>query len=152
MHEIEKKFIINNIPDTSMFKHHKLRQGYVSLDSNGTEVRIREKNDQFFLTVKSSGGLVRTEVEIEIDNDNFNNLWLLCENRIIQKTRFLIPAENSIVYELDIFEGSLCGLAILEIEFDSVESAKNFSPPSWFGEEVTNNKKYKNKNLAVYGI
>jgi len=41
---------------------------------------------------------------------------------------------------------------VTEIEFDNIEDAENFKPLDWFGEEVTYNEKYKNKNLARYGL
>ena len=40
---------------------------------------------------------------------------------------------------------------IVEVEFKSLEDANKFIIPAWFGEEVTNNDKYKNKNLIFRG-
>ena len=53
--------------------------------------------------------------------------------------------------EIDIFLGALYGLKICEVEFSTEEEAKSFVPPVWFGAEVTNDSRFKNKNLALKG-
>ena len=54
--EIELKFLVKQMPDKlSDFEVHQIKQGYVSLGEDGTEVRLREKDGKFFLTVKSGG-------------------------------------------------------------------------------------------------
>jgi CYTH domain-containing protein len=49
--------------------------------------------------------------------------------------------------------GTLLALPSLhaEIEFESAEESGRFSPPKWFGDEVTNDKHYKNSGLALHG-
>ena len=53
--------------------------------------------------------------------------------------------------ELDIYCGDLTGLITAEVEFDTLEQQVNFVPPSWFGEDVTENERYKNRNLSAKG-
>jgi CYTH domain-containing protein len=59
--------------------------------------------------------------------------------------------ENGYQLELDVYQGSLAGLVVAEIEFESVEESQRFSLPSWFGTEVTEDKHYKNSHLAMKG-
>ena len=66
----------------------------------------------------------------------------------IEKTRYLIPYNDKLTIELDIFHGKLAPLMLAEVEFDSVEEANAFTPPDWFGEDVTNSSKYHNSNLS----
>jgi len=73
------------------------------------------------------------------------------KTRIVKKTRYYIPY-NNVQIELDIFEGKLEGLVVAEVEFKSFDDIKNFITPSWFGLDVTDDKRYKNKNLAIYGL
>ena len=50
--EIELKFLVKQMPDRlSDFEVHQIKQGYVSLGEDGTEVRLREKDGKFILTV-----------------------------------------------------------------------------------------------------
>ena len=66
----------------------------------------------------------------------------------IEKTRYLIPYAEKHTIELDVFHGALAPLVLAEVEFSSVEEADAFTPPSWFGEDVTNCSKYHNSNLS----
>ncbi|MNL87284.1 hypothetical protein D3C87_2163670 [compost metagenome] len=38
-------------------------------------------------------------------------------------------------------------LAVLEVEFDSLEEAESFVAPEWFGKDVSVEKKYSNKTV-----
>ena len=49
------------------------------------------------------------------------------------------------------FGGGLDGLIIAEVEFDSPESLTGFTPPGWFGTEVTDDGRYSNASLALHG-
>ena len=50
--------------------------------------------------------------------------------------------------ELDVFEGDLAPLTLVEVEFDSVDAANEFTAPDWFGEDVTESGKYHNSYLS----
>ena len=50
--------------------------------------------------------------------------------------------------ELDIFHGKFEGLILAEVEFPSLEEAKNFTPPEYFGEDVTFSTEYHNSTLS----
>ena len=52
---------------------------------------------------------------------------------------------------MDIYHLGLEGLRTVEVEFTTEEEARAFIRPSWFGEDVTNDKSYKNKMLALNG-
>ena len=45
--------------------------------------------------------------------------------------------------------GDLKSLVLVEVEFFTTEQADNFKPTDWFGREVTVDKRYKNKSLAM---
>ena len=68
----------------------------------------------------------------------------------VTKTRYFIE-ENNYTYELDVYN-NIDNLLTVEVEFESQEDAENFSVPEWFGEEITNIKEFKNKNLAHKGF
>lgn len=152
MNEIERKFLVIRermpLPVTGM----EIMQGYVAIEPEGAEVRLREKGDKILLTVKSSGSMTRAEAETEITREQFDTLWPFTLGRRIEKMRYDIPLGGGLTCELDIFSGGLRGLVMAEVEFTDEDSAKAFQPPEWFGEEVTDDKRYKNKNLAVRGL
>lgn len=148
--EIERKFLLktyseNNYPK---LKTEFIIQSYVSLTENA-EVRIRkvETNNEiveYTMAYKNGTGLVREEVEFEIDKDTYENL--IKDSVAINKVRYYINIQGSEV-SIDVYMGDLSGLIIAEVEFETEEEAEQFTPPSEFIEEVTNDNKYKNKNL-----
>ncbi len=145
--EIERKFFVKELSSNLMqFPFKNLTQGYLSFDP---EIRIRSMNDiEFYLTQKGKGDLSRPEEEIPIAEKTFTILSNLISGRVIEKRRYYISLGIDMTAELDIYSGELDGLSTIEIEFETEEQAMNFSIPDWFGEEVTFNKRYKNKNLA----
>ena len=148
--EIERKWLVRDLPKLADLKHELIVQGYLSISSDGTEVRIRRMGDRCFETVKSLGGLTRDEIEIEISQVQFLALWLATKGRRLEKKRYTMK-EHGVQRELDVYQGPLAGLVVVEIEFESAEESHRFAPPSWFGKEVTEDKHYKNSHLALKG-
>jgi adenylate cyclase len=150
--EIERKFLVKELPENlHQYPSTEIIQGYFAITKDGTEVRLRKKGERYFQTVKSGFGLQRVEAEIEISKDQFEKLWPMTEGKRIEKVRFEID-HSGIKIELDIYSGILNGLIVAEVEFPSIEQAKSFIPPNWFGKEVTEDERYKNRNLVLYGI
>ncbi len=150
--EIERKFLVEQPPpDLESHPSGEIEQGYVAITDDGVEVRLRRYDGRAFLTIKSAGELQRAEEEIEIDERRFRSLWPLTEGRRIEKRRYRIPASGGTTIELDVYAGSLAGLIVAEVEFDSEAAARAFEPPPWFGSEVTEDSRYKNRRLAVEG-
>ena len=87
---------------------------------------------------------------MELDGEDFDELWPLTEGRRLRKRRHLIP-HGELEIELDVYEGDLDGLVVAETEFASEEEARAFEPPGWIGEEVTGDERYLNETLATRG-
>jgi len=144
--EIERKYLCNKLPNNfNNFKRLKISQGYICSEPT---IRIRKLNNSYFLTIKSKGEVSREELELEISQIEYNNLCEKVENNFVNKYRYLIPIENNLVAELDIYLDELKGLITIEVEFDSIEECNEFIPPDWFGEDISYKNEYKNVNLA----
>ena len=144
--EIERKFLLKNIPyELSELKSKHLEQGYINSDP---VVRIRRSDDKYFLTIKSSGLMKRIEVEKEITSEEYSELSTIARGRLIKKTRYLIPLENGLTMELDIFEGDLNGLIVAEVEFPTEEAALSFVPPEFVEKDVTSDNRFANVSLS----
>jgi CYTH domain-containing protein len=151
--EIERKFLVDEPPgDLDRYPSEPIQQGYLALTDEGVEVRVRRRGQQAALTVKSGGGRIRLEEEIEIDERRFASLWPLTESRRIEKVRHLVPAGSGLTIELDVYGGHLAGLVTAEVEFGSEDASEAFDPPEWLGPEVTDDPRYKNRALAVDGL
>lgn len=148
MKEIERKFLVRGpVPEGLVGRP--IRQGYITAASDTAEVRLRQKGEACFLTIKSGGGLVRDEHEIAIGAAEFETLWQLTEGRRVEKTRYTGRLADGLEFELDVFEGHLAPLMLVEVEFPSEAAARAFIPPDWFGEDVTEDKSYRNSALAL---
>jgi adenylate cyclase len=150
--EIERKFLVDDFPESlDRGQAEAVTQGYLAID-DAVEVRIRRRGDHFSLTVKQGGGRSRLEEELEIEAGRFERLWPLTEGRRIAKTRFVVPAPGGDEVEVDVYEDELDGLVTAEVEFPSEASAEAFEPPPWFGPDVTDDDRYKNRSLACNGL
>lgn len=152
--EIERKFLVSNLPELPD-KGTAFRQGYLAIEDS-VSLRVRDADQEgCTLTVKAGRGSVRTELEWPIGRDQFDALWELTAHRRIEKVRHTIPISpggtggTDLVAEVDVFHGRLEGLLIAEVEFESVESMDRFSPPDWFGSEVTDDVSYTNASLSM---
>ena len=145
--EIERKFLLSKLPPSlSPQRKAFMKQGYLAVDDN-REVRIRQLEKQFYLTVKQGSGLKRDEFEIPLSKRQFNALWLGTKSFRLEKTRFYYNV-NGRTLEIDQYHGALKGLFTAECEFSNVKDARNFQIPSFIDEEITFDYRYKNKNLA----
>ncbi len=149
--EIERKFCVREMPDLAICKGVDISQGYLVVDTEGTEVRLRRKGEQFYQTVKLGKGVKRTEVEVELHRAQFDLLWPLTAGRRVEKARYEVT-EGVGTIELDVYRGRLKGLVVAEVEFESVPESARFVPPPWFGRDVTDDDRYKNATLAQMGM
>lgn len=145
---------------------------------NFKEARIRQKTDnsnketKYYFTLKTDGTLSRTELEREISMTDYNNLKSLKTIGSLRKDRYAINIShpNFKIIEYDVYHDKHDGLFIVEVEFDSEEHAPDIIEymEKWIGHEmtnpllgsfavsrqnkgvnITNDKQYKNLNLAI---
>ena len=146
--EIERKFLVKQIPEgCTSFPCRQIEQAYLNTDP---VVRIRRDNDDYYLTYKGKGLLAREEYNLPLNKEAYFHLREKADGIILTKKRLLIPmkAYPHLTIELDIFEGAYEGLMLAEVEFSTKEEALSFTPPDWFGEDVTFSGEYQNSRLS----
>lgn len=156
--EIEKKFLVRELPDDlDSLEKKVIEQGYLCVEP---VVRIRRSNDDYILTYKSRFGIedkgaedvrVNHEMEVPLGREGYLHLKAKTDNHTIEKVRYLVPLDDGHTAELDIFSGVLKGLCIVEVEFKDENDAAEFSPPSWFGKNVSDDVRYTNSFLSTCG-
>ena len=153
MPEIERKFLIERDPPLTGVSAQRIEQGYVAIDADGTEVRVRRRaGDRLTLTIKSGDeGTTRAEVELALDEQEFADLWPLTAGRRICKDRYRVPLADGLTAEVDVYRAALDGLRVVEVEFDLPAASKRFRVPDWFGRELTDDARYRNRRLALDG-
>ena len=143
--EIERKFLVKEIPaNLNEYPYHMLEQGYLNTDP---VVRVRKEDDTYYLTYKGRGYIEKEEYNLPLNEDAYRHLLAKADGNIISKKRHLIPCPPYTI-ELDVFEAPFSPLIIAEVEFPSLEEAKAFTPPEWFGEDVTGDYHYSNSYLS----
>ena len=123
-----------------------------TLGPEGLELRIRQSDDNFFLTFKgkkglSTGGIHEFEYKI-----NEKTALLLLDNCdfLIAKTRYFVPLSDHLTVEVDVFEVP-SGLVLAEIEIPDIDHPLP-KLPHWMTKEVTGQPAYFNRVLAEQGF
>lgn len=175
--ELELKFLvdIDQLPDLEGVTYSDLRQGYLEI-TDTREDRIREKRAadgaaKYIHEIKedigAGDGTERRETAVPgFDAAAFEELWPQTEGRRIVKRRYEIPhtytdvrtgESVTVTIELDHYQGVNGVEWTAEVEFEAVggrsaaDMAAGFEPPVWFAQNITTDKRYKNKNLALNG-
>ena len=141
--EIERKFLVAASwrPTGS---GERIAQGYLCREPERT-VRVRLRQGKGYLTIKGRNtGISRAEYEYEIPADDAEALLKLCEQPLVEKTRY-VECWGGMEWEIDVFAGANEGLIVAEIELPTVEAV--FSRPTWLGAEVSADPRYYNSNL-----
>ena len=93
--EIERKFLIKDLHSLPFsieaYPHRELEQAYLC---TGPVVRIRKDDEQYFLTYKSKGLMIREEYNLPLNRQAYLHLREKADGRIIQKTRYVIPLDE----------------------------------------------------------
>lgn len=152
--EIERRFLVKDIDRVKeLIKEYNdtkktIIQDYIYSDLL-TAIRKRKiimnGNEKYIYTVKTgSRTLSVNEYEEELTKDQYDSIKLAPSRYTINKDRYIIPYENDLKIELDVFHGKYEGIIFAEIEFKSEEQAKNTNIPEWFdveiGSIISNNK------------
>ncbi len=152
---IGRKWLVAEVPrgviSSSVYR---IEQGYLSMSAIGVEMRVRRKIDVsnnklrgHFLTITRANGTAPTEVTIDISEAQFDMLWPATEGNQLEKLSLRIRHGDHTI-KLAVFCGELHGLLLAEVDFSSESEAQSFSPPQWFGREVTGAPDYRDRVLA----
>lgn len=138
--EIERKWLMKQKPQgLPVLEEATLYQGYLCTSPT---VRIRSKvcagKTSYRLCFKGKGTLVREEIELDLPQDKFEALSHLLTQPLIRKdyTVFALPHGLRLEYS-EVDTGKPSAFAYAEVEFDSVEAAHAFTPPTCLDREVT---------------
>ena len=145
--EIERKFLVTHDGwRPQAISKERLKQGYLANQGNAS-VRVRLGRNKAFLNIKSAViGVQRAEFEypVPLEDAEFM-LSQLTSGPLIDKTRYKVR-QGERIWELDVFYGDNQGLVVAEIELNAPDEA--FELPDWVGEEVSEDPRYYNHNLA----
>lgn len=143
--EIERKFLVKGVewrqPDAVRYC-----QGYLNQGKERT-VRVRIAGEHAFITIKGiTQGISRAEFEYAIPVADAEQLLALCHQPLVNKMRHIVVF-NGTRWEVDEFLAENAGLVVAEVELQSENQL--FEHPDRLGQEVTDDPRYFNSNLAA---
>lgn len=132
MVEIERKFLVKNIPDLSSITPVRYERYYIKREP-GFEERVQKKDEVFEYEIKKEiSNLERTKEKKIISEEEFEKLKQNA-NEAIVRDGYKIDDRTSV----KIYHGRFEGLQRAEVEFGSVEEAGIYVPEKWMAEEIT---------------
>ncbi len=151
--EIERRFLVSvhSLPaGLDRLRHLDIEQGYTD------GIRLRRSIDvagreKFETCVKKGSGWVRIENENRMPEAAFWRDWDRTRDARLQKMRYFKPWKGYVI-EINILRNKLEPLVLAEVEFRSKRQARVFTPPGWFGRDVTDDERYTGSCLARYGL
>ena len=151
--EVERKFLV--IGDgwrAGVTAALRIEQAYLAL-RDAVEIRVRITDDaRADLAIKSGEAAeTRSEFEYPIPLVDARALMALRQGLCIRKTRHIVPRESGRHWEVDVFDGDLAGLCLVEVEREDGAASITLDRPDWLGEEVTGDARYYNASLARRG-
>lgn len=145
--EIEHKYLVtdDSYKKLAAKKVH-IMQGYISREKERT-VRIRVKDSKAYITIKTKNiGDTRNEFEYEIPKSDALKLLKICNPPVIEKYRYIVEFKG-FTWEVDEFQGELCGIVIAEIELPTSDTV--YETPPFIGKNVTGMPEYYNSNIHL---
>ena len=142
--EFERTYLAKTLPRDflSSAESKEILDIYLPASSNHAILRIRKHGDKYEITKKEpisgTDSSHQTENTIPLTKEEFADLSLI-EGKRVRKIRYY-HTEDSITYEIDIFQDALKGLVLVDVEFNSNEEKDKFIAPGWLLVEVTQEK------------
>lgn len=138
--EIETTYLARSLPDgLQKIPFKEMTDIYIPVDSKHPKLRLRKNGDSYVMTKKSlvdpSDASTQIEETIRLSEDEYNALSSL-DGKRVSKRRYKLGVAGKTA-EIDVFQDDLAGLALIDIEFDSIEERDAFSAPDYCGPDVT---------------
>lgn len=151
--EFERRYFVDmkKIPFSQAIDSFMIEQNYVYKDKCSVRVR-HEWNDvmnKFTHCVKYKlEDSTRLELENPITEAEYNVVNTFIGRKPLKKERVIIPLSNGSKAEIDIFK-NIDKPPVVEVEFSTMEEMRAFTPPDWFGEEITFKGSYSERMYSL---
>lgn len=145
--EVEHKFLVSSDSwRAHVLESTRIVQGYLA--RGRATVRVRIRAHRAFLTVKGpTSGVSRSEFEYPIPVEDAQlMLDELADGPVVEKVRHLVRVDEHI-WEVDEFGGANAPLVMAEVELRAAD--EEFALPEWAGQDVSDDQRYYNVNLAT---
>lgn len=150
--ELERRFLLSELPP-GLSQPRRIRDLYIE----GTSLRLRIVEDLDGVVLQHKLGQKRRTDEGDPSIVEHTSLYLsgaeyeilsALGGRPLVKVRWTVVSDG-LRAAVDVFEGKLEGLVMLEVEFHTDQDLTAFSPPHWAGLEVTNREEFSGGALSA---
>lgn len=146
--ERERRFLLDGFPsDANVVQMRRITDRYIE----GTRLRLRQQTDEGGATIykltqkvpgRGSGAQQGLITNMYLTAEEFHIVAQLAA-RQLSKTRYSVPP-----FGIDTFEGSLEGLVLAEVEFESGQEAEALTLPSFLAREVSDDARFTGGELV----
>ena len=150
--EYKRRFLLREIP-AGAADPRRIRDRYLT----GTRLRLRSTESPDGQLLERKLGHKRRvgdddptavmHTSLYLDGGEFELLAAL-PGRDLIKVRWAVDLDGE-VGSVDVFEGDLLGLVMLEVDLKSATRLSDFSPPAWAGPEVTHDEAFTGGSLST---
>jgi len=139
MIELEKTYLAKFIP-SKLENKKEMIDIYIPDGIDHAPIRIRKNGNKFYITkkqpAKENDSSVLIEQTIELSEAEFIELEKEIKGRRIEKIRCSFNHKGNTA-EIDVFQGKLKGLVLVDFEFDTEEAKEKFKMPDFCLADVT---------------
>ena len=151
MKEIEKTYLAKFLPpDLGKAESKEIIDLYIPHSLPHPKIRIRKHDNEFAITKKVNihglNNALHEETSIKITGEEFAGLKEI-PSRKIEKTRYYYPYKGRNI-EIDVFNGSLQGLVLVDVEFSDPAELEVFEMPDFCLSDVTEEKAFAGGRLC----
>lgn len=152
MVEYEQRFLLPDFPG-GLSNPRRISDRYIE----GTRLRVRTVATPEGVVLQRKLGHKRRTAEDDPTAIWHTSLYLneaeyellsSLPGRMLTKTRWTVDVDGRLG-AVDVFEGDLAGLVILEVDLGHVDEPNAFHPPAWAGTEVTHDETFTGGSLAT---
>jgi CYTH domain-containing protein len=139
--EREKTYLAKYLPDLSGCESKEMVDTYLPENALHPIVRIRKQGDSYMITKKApvnGSASLQTDQTIPLKKEEYDALSLVSTKRI-EKVRYYYPFNGRMV-EIDVFQGDLAGLVLVDVEFESSDDIDAFPMPEFCLVDITDEK------------
>jgi CYTH domain-containing protein len=143
MIERERTYLLKHLPkDLANFPKEELIDLYIPKSAPHPHIRVRKVGDKMYITKKTdvsgADASVKQETTILLDKHEYKG-FMTAEGKLLSKIRYQYSWKGRMA-ELDVFQGDLFGLAMIDFEFEQQEELEKFEMPDFCLAEVTQDK------------
>lgn len=139
MIELERTYLPKSLPNLEGCKSKEIIDIYLPTPARHPTLRIRKNGSRYEITKKepvADDPSKQKEETTSITKEEFDELNQSVQGKRVHKIRYYYPYQNRTA-EIDVFQGLLKGLVLVDFEFETEEDKDSFATPEFCMVDIT---------------